>query len=217
MVTDFLPSGHITDNESRWLTVGLALNVVLVPELCRFVETAMKVLYDSLKSSLNIDQQQRDLLKQTYPHWKPMSYKNINSNHMCSSARHYDYKIQSAIDLAVLFLQPFMAKARQFSKCDSSALLGTILNVDDSPGGNYFSGIQREAKCLRDVRNQWAHCHFETWTSAQFNNAFNTMEQLLRTLNVQQEVLDSLAEWRKRGTSKIYNNINLFCTFVTYY
>lgn len=48
----------------------------------------------------------------------------------------YDYRVQNPVDLSKLFLQTHMAKYQAIDDlCDSSALLGIIINIDEFPVG----------------------------------------------------------------------------------
>lgn len=48
----------------------------------------------------------------------------------------YDYRVQNPVDLSKLFLQTHMAKYQAIDdSCDSSALLGIIINIDEFPVG----------------------------------------------------------------------------------
>lgn len=46
----------------------------------------------------------------------------------------YDYRVQNPVDLSKLFLQTHMTKYQDIDEsCDSSALLGIIISIDEFP------------------------------------------------------------------------------------
>ena len=64
-----------------------------------------------------------------------------------------------------------------------------------------FTGAKRVRS---DVRNEWAHCNFANWTEAKFKPAFQTMEILLKNVNLSTEeehkVCSELNDWKDKGT-----------------
>lgn len=116
------------------------------------MEPVITNLYNSLKLSDQID-------KQTYTgHLKVygavnfyLNYKTINNNKTPPGNRapNYDYKVKNAVDLSKLFLETSMAHYKGFDEsCDSSALLGIIVNTDKFP-----ANVQIAAKDVRIYRN----------------------------------------------------------------
>lgn len=78
---------------------------------------------------------------QTYPtHLKrygptntPLNYEAVKNNKTTygNQIAKYDYKIKNVVDLSKLFLQTHMVHYTGFDDtCDSSALLGLIINID---------------------------------------------------------------------------------------
>ena len=105
-------SFNLTDDQKRWLVIGVGLNKVLLPTLRDFLEPKMLDHYSDLKTTKNID-------KQTHPgqlskdgKCNHLNYGSINNNeaHHKKKTDRYDYNVTSAVDLAKLYLQPFMAK-----------------------------------------------------------------------------------------------------------
>ena len=83
--------------------------------------------------------------------------------------------------------------------CDLSAVLGILENASI-----FHTRIQKNAKDVRSkVRNEWGHCNFDYWTSAEFNNSFQFMETLIRSLGLPRadmdKELDSLHDWETKG------------------
>ena len=74
---------------------------------------------------------------------------------------------------------------------DVSAVLSIICEATT------FTGASVHAKTVRsDIRNEWAHCNFANWTEAKFKAAFQTMENLLKNVNLltkeEQKLCDEL-------------------------
>ena len=185
---DLLPAQakatHLDDNQRRWLSVGIALHTVLVPKLRTFVE---EVIDETYQHYLH---QNPPINAQTYnkyhkEHGKStLLYKNINDNDKVTeqpAKRHYNYNVKCHVDFAKLFLQTHMAKFTTFKDTDASALLGLVLNVDDSICNTpQFKQVETGAQELRNVRNTWAHCNITEWNEDFFQNSFQIMEQFLK-------------------------------------
>ena len=83
--------------------------------------------------------------------------------------------------------------------CDLSAVLGIFERASI-----FHARIQTNAKNVRaQVRNEWGHCNFDHWTAAEFNNGFQLIETLLRSLGLPKadvdKHLDDLQEWETKG------------------
>ena len=77
----------------------------------------------------------------------------------------------------------------------------------------FHARIQTNAKNVRaQVRNEWGHCNFDHWTAAEFNNGFQLIETLLRSLGLPKadidKHLDELREWETKGKSKALTHTN---------
>ena len=107
LVTSF----DLKDNQKRWVVIGICLNRLLLPVLRDFVGQEIPKHYTSLKSAHGID-------TQVYgPHLIrdgsfQLNYGSINNNwgSFKKRAPSYDYKVNTAEDLAKLYLEPHMAK-----------------------------------------------------------------------------------------------------------
>ena len=80
-----------------------------------------------------------------------------------------------------------------------SAVLGMLAN-----SSVFHTRIQTNAKDVRSkVRNEWGHCNFDHWNDVEFNNSFQLMETLTRSLGLpdadERKVLDELQEWEIKG------------------
>lgn len=76
-----------------------------------------------------------------------------------------------------------------------------------------FIGAATHAKTVRsDIRNEWAHCNFTNWTEAKFIAAFQSMESLLKNVNLppedEKKLCDELNSWKDKGRNILYR-INL--------
>ena len=124
----------LQENEKRWLIVGICLQIVISPVLRRYVDPAFTKLYKKLKKSNKLDIQTYPnvLEKYPWPNGYALNYESINNNRRHGRNRNnFDYKVTTAVDLSKLFLQPHMAHYTGFNDtCDSSALLGLIINID---------------------------------------------------------------------------------------
>ena len=64
-----------------------------------------------------------------------LNYEAINNNKSLKGVlADFDYKVINAVDFSKLFLQRHMAQYTGFNdSCDSSALLGLLINIDTFP------------------------------------------------------------------------------------
>ncbi|XP_052081268.1 uncharacterized protein LOC127719286 isoform X2 [Mytilus californianus] len=156
------PSDDLDDNKKRWLTVGICLHTVITPVLREYILPILIKLYYRLTIKCQIE-------KQTYPFQLKtdlsgiyLNYKTINMNKDIFGKRTnlYDYRVQNPVDLSKLFLQTHMAKYQAIDdSCDSSALLGIIININEFP-----VTVQNNSNTVRsNIRNTWAHCNFSEW------------------------------------------------------
>ena len=80
-----------------------------------------------------------------------------------------------------------------------SAVLGILSNASV-----FHARIQTNAKDVRSkVRNEWGHCNFDHWTEPEFQNCFQLMETLIRSLGLpkadEDKELDDLHDWETKG------------------
>jgi len=123
---------YLSDEESRWVVIGICLTKVLTPTLRKVVDAKLQNWHNLLKNPpVAIDKQVPGKHKKTLPlSTFSLQYKNINGNmHKSSSA--YDYAVKDPLSLARLFVQPFMAKFTGFDDTmDLSALLSIMCEAD---------------------------------------------------------------------------------------
>ena len=208
MIISYFRPSHlgVTDNQKRWLVVGIALNKILVPQIRPFVEQEVEKEYNILKTSNNIHTQSSSGRLEKWR--KLLKYENINNNDRLpklSGKRpnypKFDCKVSSHIDFAKLYVENFMAKFNAFDDhCDASAVLTLLGSVPV-----FSSVVQTSAGVVRGVRNDWAHCMFSKWDDAKFQQAFADMADLVRKLGLpakdEAKLLGELNDWETKGKS----------------
>ena len=103
----------LTENQKRWLVIGIALNVALLPPLRKFLEPNIVDHYTNLKASSHIDNQ---VYRKPPVHLvgdgscTALNYRSINHNDKVKKEKDYNYDVTSAVDLGKLYLKPHMAK-----------------------------------------------------------------------------------------------------------
>ncbi|XP_071149400.1 uncharacterized protein [Mytilus edulis] len=197
------PPDDLDDRRKRWLIVGICLHTIISPVLRTYVVNVVTKLCYSLTSRNKIHKQTyRSFLKRYSPSNTELNYEAINNNKTLygQNRARYDYRVKSAVDLSRLFLQTHMAHFTAFDdSCDSSALLGIIVNID-----RFSPGVQADARQMRsDIRNPWAHCDFTEWTATKYSYSFQLMEKLIRNLSLsnreENRILGELNRWAMNG------------------
>ena len=186
------------------MVFGLALKD-LVDQIRTFVEKEVQKDYVNLKTSHGIDSQSSSgRLKK----WSStfLKYENINGNdavpklHGKFNYAAFDCRIMSHVDYAKLYLENYMAKFTVFDEhCDASAVLNLLGRVP------VFSlAAQSAAHNVRRDRNAWAHCAFQDWDPAKFQQCFQDMKRLVNALGLpaaeETKLLDGLDIWETTGT-----------------
>ena len=124
---------YLSDEESRWVVIGICLTKVLTPTLRNVVAAELQKWYNLLSQPpTEIHKQVYGTHKKTLPPSKHcLQYKNINGNNVHKSPSAYDYAVNDHLSLARLFVQPFMAKFTGFDDTmDLSALLSIMCEAD---------------------------------------------------------------------------------------
>ena len=190
-----------SQEQRRWLVVGIALHHVLSPCLRDKVKTEMTSFYQYLVRSFGVDKQTyTSFMKNIPPSKVKLNYESINNNHKATHRTHYDYCVRDEVSLAKLFMKPIMAQFNAFdSSFDSSAALAVLC------GALPFASVEPIAEDVRsNVRNESAHCDFTIWTEVQFDTCFDLMESLATNLRIppsdEARILDELKLWRTKGT-----------------
>ncbi|XP_044169774.1 uncharacterized protein LOC114948825 isoform X2 [Acropora millepora] len=187
-----------SEHRKRWVVFGLALNMTLVDQIRRYVESEVKKDYEQVKRSKGIDSQSKSgrLMKRSFD----LKYQNINGNDKLPKGHAFDYRVTSHVDFAKLYLESFMAKFNAFDEhCDASAVLNLLGRVPV-----FSPSVQKAASDVRQARNSWAHCAFGDWDDAKFNQCFKDMEQLVKVLALpsadEAHLVNELNDWKKKGT-----------------
>ena len=196
----------MTQNQKRWLVVGIALNKILIPQIRRFVEQGINTEYNNLKTSHNIHGQSTSGRLQRWPPRKVLKYENINGNnvHPRLSGGRFDYslfdcRVMSHVDFARLYVESYMAHFTAFDDhCDASAVLTLLGGVPA-----FSAPVQTAAADVRMGRNDWAHCVFSKWDQVKYQQSFIDMEHLVKVLALpaadEGKILGELKDWEIKG------------------
>ena len=136
---------------------------------------------------------------------EPEISKYINNNHLVHDVRNYNFNINSSVDLAKLYLPDYLA---QFSAFDESLDMTAILRLlgfkNYMPATVFSPHIQASADDVREnVRNKWGHVDVTEWIDALFNDCFDKLKTLVRSLGltagVEKNTMDQLDDWQTKG------------------
>ena len=207
---------NISDDERRWVIIGICLNKVLTPKLREVLSNEIPKWYHQtlVQPPIEIDKQTpgKFLTSMRYN----LNYKSINNN-VRKSPKSYDYAVKDPVSLAKLFMLPSMASFTGFDHTmDTSAVLSVI-------GGSQLfdpSGAAALAEKIRsDIRNNWAHCDFFYWTEHNFQTALKDIESFIKTVGLtpseEKIVLDDIDHWRDNG--KNLGHVTGTCVSGTHY
>ena len=205
----------VSDEEKRWLVVGIAMNKVAAPVLRDFIKQGMDTHYANntychgvtrpcALNTLNYHHVTAD------PNLKRLKFQNINNN-FNNHGNHknlYNYNVNGSVDLAKLFLPDYLA---EFAGFDESLDMSAILRLlgFSNPAPIFHSPIssipiQLSADDAREnVRNKWGHCNVTDWTEVFFNDCFSKLKTLVRSLGLtvgtEKMALDQLSDWETKG------------------
>ena len=208
----------VSDEEKRWLVVGIAMNKVVVPVLRDFIKQGMDTCYTNLDIYCNGLTPPGALRTLTFhqvstdPCFKHLKFQNVNNNLQLHGKhkRLYNYNVNSSVDLAKLFVPDYLAEFSGFDESlDMSAILRLLGFNNPAPifhSPNPLISIQLLADDVREnVRNKWGHCNVTDWTEVLFNDCFSKLETLVRSLGltsfVEKMTLDQLSDWQTKGIS----------------
>ena len=203
----------VSDEEKRWTVVGIAMNKVAAPVLRDAVKQGMDTNYANLDSHCQLLHPPCTLKTLTHgvvradPILKNLKFQNINNNDHLYGKRYssYSYSINDSIDLAKLYLPDYLA---QFSAFDDSLDMTAILRLlglkSYMPTAVFSPHSQALADDVKDnVRNKWGHVDVTEWTDALFNDCFDKLKTLVRSLgltaDVEKKALDQLYDWQTKG------------------
>ena len=211
----------VSDEEKRWIVVGIAMNKVAAPVLRDAVKQGMDTNYANLDKHCQLLHPPCTL--KTLTHGvvradlilKNLKFQNINNNHLVHGVCNYNFNIDSSLDLAKLYLPGYLA---QFSGFDDSLDMTAILrllgfrNYMQIPAAVFSPHIQASADDVREnVRNKWGHVDVTEWTDALFNDSFDKLKTLVRSLGltagVEKNTMDQLDDWQTKGYLLLVNKI----------
>ena len=113
----------ISDEEKRWIVVGIAMNKVAAPVLRDAIKQGMDTNYANLDRHCQLLTPPCTLttlnhgLVRADPFLRNLKFQNINNNHLVHGVCNYNFNIYSSVDLAKLYLPGYLA---QFSAFDES-------------------------------------------------------------------------------------------------
>ena len=203
----------VSDEDKRWLVVGIAMNKVAAPVLRDAIKQGMDTNYTDLENHCQHLTPPCTLKKLTHrlvradPIFARLKFQNINNNENLygKHSGSYNFNISDSIDLAKLYLPDYLA---QFSAFDESMDMTAILRLlgfkNYTPTAVFSPHIQASANDVREkVRNKWGHVDVTEWTDALFNDCFDKLEALVRSIGlsacVEKTTLDQLYEWQTKG------------------
>ena len=202
----------VSDEEKRWIVVGIAMNKVAAPVLRDAVKQGMDTTYANLNRHCQLLTPPCTLTTLTNgvvgadPILKNLKFQNINNNHLVHGVCNYNFNINSSVDLAKLYLPGYLA---QFSAFDESLDMTAILRLLGfryyMPASVFVSHTQALADDFREnVINKWDHVDVTKWTDALFNDCFDKLKTLVTwslglTADVEKNILDQLDDWQTKG------------------
>lgn len=207
-----------SDEEKRWLVVGVAMVKVVAPVLRDTIQNGMALYYTNLNTHCNSLSPPCNLSTLTFSQaskdttLKSLKFENINGNSLMfgKSKKNYNYSVSSEVELAKLHLPNYLATFSAFDESlDLSAilrLLGWSKPAPIFPSPDPVLSIQTAADDARDyIRNKWAHPNFSEWTEGFFNDCFSKLEDLVKSVRLgvkEKSALDQLYDWQTKGEIK---------------
>jgi hypothetical protein len=196
-------SNNVSDEERRWVIIGICLNKILTPELRKVLGNEIPKWYQTLlRAPTEIDKQTFGKhVRNLPPSTMKLNYDSINNNVVHKYAKLYDYAVKDPLSLAKLFMKPFMASFIGFDHTmDTSAVLSVICEAQ--PFITSRAAVLAK-KARSDIRNEWAHCDFSHWTEPNYQSALNDIESLVKSVGLttadEKIVLDEIDNWRNNG------------------
>ena len=202
----------VCDEEKRWIVVGIALNKV-APVLRDGVKQGMDTNY------ANMDKRCQRLtppctlktlnhgLVRADPILKNLKFQNINKNNLVHGFCNFNFNINSPVDLAKLYLPDYLATFSAFDESlDMTAILRLLGCKKYMPAAVFSPHTQASADDVREnVRNKWGHVDVTEWTDALFNDCFDKLKTLVRSLGlktaVEKKELEQLGDWQRKGNN----------------
>ena len=212
----------VSDEEKRWIVVGIAMNKVISPVLLETIKQGMDATVANLDTYCGSLTLPCTLKTMSYSQvkddsmLKKLSFQNINNNHVHLDKKGnflknaFNYNVNSAVELAKIFLPRYLAHFGDFdASLDMRASL-RLLGCTQVAPAPFTNAIKNSADDVRDnVRNKWGHFNETEWTDAFFNDCFHKMETLVRLLGLaatdEKNTLDDLTDWKTKGILQIFN------------
>ena len=200
----------LSEEEKRWLAVGIAINKGLLPVLRRFAKQGMEKHYKSLSKK-------HSLKKLTYqqarsdPALRLLKFENINGNCLNEPRKPlaYNYSVENAVELAKLYLPERYTHFSAFDELEGLDVI-LILLIHNEPEPIFFSqdeanSIQSAADdCKKNVIDKWATPDFIDWTETFSVTCFSKLKVLVQSLRLpdqeERETLSALSHWQAKGT-----------------
>ena len=204
---------RLSKEEKRWIVVGIAMNKVAAPVLRDAVKQGMDTHYgkldnhcQSLAPSCTLQSITLGFVKSHRSIFRNLKFRNINDNenkHGTAESK-YNYKINDSIDLAKLYLPGYLAQFSAFEALDMTAILRLLGINNYFPTSVFHSDTQNSADDVREnVRNKWGHFNETEWTDIFFEDCFDKMKTLVKSLkltaDVEKNTMAQFAEWQTKG------------------
>ena len=203
----------VSDEEKRWIVVGIAMKKVAAPLLRDAIKQGMDANYANLERHCQLLHPPCTLKTLTHgvvradPIFKNLKFQNINSNHLVHGVCNHNFNINSSVDLAKLYLPGYPARFSAFDESlDMTATLRLLgfKNSMQLPATVFSPHIQASADDVREnVTNKWGHVDVTEWTDALFNDCFDKLKTLVRSLGltagVEKNTVDQLDDWQTKG------------------
>lgn len=184
----------------RWLVVGIFLHNVLIPPIRDLIRKVLPSYYEDMKDMEDIHTQTfKEHMERLEDNEVLLNYRSINGNEYISFPEDYDYNVKDPISFAKLFMEPFMAKFKEFDDAfEASATLAVCAGVTA-----FDKRARFQAKKVNDrVRKPWAHPNFSAWTKDKYEECFNAMKSLVERIfrgRDKDNILDKLELWKTQG------------------
>ena len=208
----------VSDEEKRWIVVGIAMNKVAAPVLRDAVKQGIDTNYTDLDRHCQHLSPPCTLKTLNHglvlvdPIFAGLKFQNINNNGNLYGKHYgsYNFNISDSVDLAKLCLPGYLA---QFSAFDESQDMTAILRLlgfkSYKPATVFSPHIQASADDVREnVRNKWGHVDLTEWTDALFNDCFDKLKALVRSLGLtaceEKTTLDQMDDWQTKGNLHLH-------------
>ena len=213
-----------SDEEKRWIVVGIAMNKVVAPVLRDVIKAGMDTHYDDLEKHLTPSCTLKTLTyhyANTDPHLKKLKFQNVNNNSVLhgSDKKNYCFTINSSVDLAKICLPNHLAMFSAFDESMDMTALLNLLGISYYQPKAIFSALtQTSADDVRkNVRNKWGHFDVIEWSETFFDDCFAKLEALVRSLGLtarkEKKTLEDLYDWQTKGTASELFLLNVSSCF----